>query len=1006
MSKVTKHETLEAGEILGTAEEITEALKIQNPVDQMIALQELGLEVIPVQGGKTVEKPWTVPKEDTEYAKSPGRRPMTPDEWEAYDAAEAERVGEDAPLTRRKSRNKNTGYPYRWKNYGKDNPLEFYATEEILDHLEKEYHGAGVIFQDGLIGIDADTPEEVQYLEEWIIEHCSSRTLISRIKTSGIPFTVRTPGKVALGEDGNPDWKHSEGGHLWIRMPDGWSDSLPDHAKGKLEIKKSDGFKFDVKRQGGGYFVTPGSTRVEGPYVLVGEVLDAEPFPGLVAAIQKAFTPEPKPTPKPLSPRAFTPGVVSGMTTGQRLEEWSENRSWSSIFNDLGWAHSSICSGDCFEFTHPDSSSGSHSGVAHGLHCPNGPVPDAITIYSSTAQAATGIDSVAKKYRFVLEVLHKGDTNSFFQTEPVREETLKKTHETPTPSKGTLTSTPTPSKGTLTPTPTPTPETLEETQKEEGTVTMSVKSEEEVIPKDTQKSLTEQAKALEAEAEAKSHQALLDAARLIMEVRFVRPGVFSYLPITEQGVVAVDQGEDWAINKIRNARKGIIPATETKAKSILSTFHDEASEAVSHMGMSRADETPRFWSEATGDDLTSPSYIYRGRSDWGRTPPFYVISSEGYEESAGGEAAAVFLEREDFADLDVDLNSTVKDLDDLWTFINIPEKSRAMVLGSLITSWISPKATRPIIFVTGATSTGKTLTTERLAALIDPKTGGETTVSTKGNGSAIGQAGLGNETVVIGNISSISRQSSDALAQLGGSSTKVERTLYKNGRNSAFVIRSTAIISTKETGMTLQDDLLNRLIPVLPGALTMEQKRRGTQSQAWKEALPRLRGALMALAVEVKRDAVENPDREFSRDYRWQTVGNVIERVEVVLRENGMTVKQPWAEVLKEELHSLKGDSLPPIIEWIRDELDEEIEGRPGVVLDELVSLAGGQGSPSVAGWIQQPRGLVTLLEQYTGILEEEGVNVSITIPYEGRREKKITITPTRDSLYETERVL
>ena len=589
---VKKHDQLEAAAVLGTAEEITDALKISAPVDQMLALQGLGLEVIPVQGGAPVDEPWTVPAEDTEYAKSPGGRPMTQDEWEA--------------LPESKKKYKDDGSPKRWKRYGKDNPLEFYATEYTLEFIEKKWHGAGVIFQDGLIGIDADTPEEVQYLEEWIIENCSSRTLINRIKTTGIPFTVRTPGKVALGEDGEPVWKHSEGGHLWIRMPEGWSDSLPGNANGKLEIKKGDGFKFDIKRQGGGYFMTPGSTRVEGSYKLVGEVLDAEPFPGLVKAILKEFTPAPAPKPKPLSPAALAPGLVSGMTTAERLEEWSENRSWSSIFNDLGWAHTPICSGDCFEFTHPDSSSGSYSGVAHGLNCSNGPVPDAITIYSSTAQSATGLEGLVKKYKFVLEVLHKGDTNSFFQTEPVREETLKKPQEAPKPSKGTLTTTPT-ATPTPTPKPTPTPETLEETQKEEEP--MSVKSEEDVIPKTKEETLTEaRANAIvKGEEENKSHQALEDAARLIMEVRHVRPGVFSYLPITEQGVVAVDQGIDWAINKIRNARKGTIPATETKAKSILSTLQEEASEAVSHKGVDNVDETPRFWSEATGDDLAEPS---------------------------------------------------------------------------------------------------------------------------------------------------------------------------------------------------------------------------------------------------------------------------------------------------------------------------------------------------------------------------------------------------------------
>lgn len=969
---VKKHDKLEAAAVLGTAEEITEALKITSPVDQMIALQELGLEVLPIQGGETVDEPWTVPDDKKFWEKQPGGRPMTQEEWES--------------LPDHAKKYRDDGSPKRWKSYGSRTPLEFYATDDALDFIEKKYHGAGVIFQNGLIGIDADTPEEVEWLQQWLYDNCNSRTFRSRLNTSGIPFTVRTPGKVSLGEDGAPVWKHSEGGHLWIRMPEEWADSLPARAKEKTSIENGS-TGFDVKR-GGGYFLTAGTTRTEGPYVLVGEVLDATNLPGLVKALTEAFTPAPVVERKP-----FTP---VNQDTAERLQEWSYNRSWSSIMSDLGWTFETVsCGHDCLEFTYPGSSSGQNSGIAHGDDCGTCPVPGAIHFWSSTAITGLnlGDNHTVKKYRFVLENIYGGNKDTFFMTEPVKDTrddfTPRKPQEAPRAPKET--------KGTITPT--GTPEAPREAQEGSKTPITAVRSEEDVIPKDSEKSLAEQAKALELEAEKRSHQALVDAARLIMEVRRSVSG-FSYLPITEQGVVAVDQGIDWAINRIRNARKGVIPATETKAKTIISGLQDEASEAVSYMGVAKADETPRFWSEATGDDLTAPTYIYRGRSDWGRTAPFYAITSEGYSESAGGDAQAVFLEREDFAPLDVDLTATVSDIEDLWKFINVPKKSRAMVLGSLITAWVSPKATRPIIFVTGATSTGKTLTTERIAALVDPKTGGETTVSTRGDGSAISQAGLGNETVVIGNVSSISRQSSDALAQLGGSSTKVERTLYKNGRNSAYIIRSTAIISTKETGMVLQDDLLNRMIPVLPGALTREQKRLGTQAQEWKDALPKLRGALMALAVEVKRDAVENPEREFSRSYRWQTVGNVIERVEVVLSRHGMEVQQPWAEVLKAELLALKGDSLPPVIEWIRDELSVKVSGTPTEVYSKLVEKAGGQNSTGTSGWVTNGRALTTLLQDYAAVLEGWGVTVSVGYLYPGTTNKKrnITITP-KDSL-------
>lgn len=926
-----KHDTREAGDTLGTAAEITDALKTTNHVDQMIALQELGLEVIPVQGAEPIQEPWTRTTDDKKFEKLPGGRPMTPEEWEEW-----------APTVSRKKSHREDGSPKHWKQYDSRTPLEFYATEETLDFIDNKYHGAGVIFQNGLIGIDADTPEEVAHLEEWLIEHCSSRTQQNKIKTSGVPFTVSTPGKVSLNEDGQPVWNHSGGGHLWIRMPEGWADGLPDRANEKITIGDK-GSSFDIKR-GGGYFVTPGSTRSEGAYQLTGEVLEASVLPGLVEAVKEAFTPEPAPTPEPARNISFTPGN-SGKTTAERIEEWSDHRPWSSIFNELGWANSSLsCSGDCVEFTHPDSASGSHSGIAHGLHCTTGPVPDAVTIYSSTAQAATGLEGVVKKYRFVLEVFYKGDTNAFFQSEPIQEDTL-------------------------------TPQDNRKTQGEKG--------EEKQEKNDN------------------AFKPLLEATKARMFVRENVSGGFSYLPITKKGIVNIDQGEDWAADRIRNIPKGS-PATDTVANKVLSRLRDDASDARAKGDIPKADAVPRFWSQAAGDDLTQPVYIYRGADDWaGTRPPFYKIDADGYEEDTGGDSDAIFIEREDFSPIDADLNATVRGLEDLWRFINVPEHARVLILGALITAWVSPKATRPILFCSGPSGTGKTLTTERLAALIDPKTGGETTVSTTGGGEQINQAGLGNETLVIGNVSRISRGSSDAIAQLGGSSTKVERTLYKNGRNSAFILRATALISTKETGMVLQDDFLNRVIPILPEHLTSDQKRRGTQEQEWLKALPRFRGALMKLVAEVKRDAIENPERDFSRSYRWQTVGETIERVEVVLSRYGMEPAQPWAHVLKKELHRLKGDSLPQIIEWIRDELTREVSGSPTQVFEELVKEAGGKNAPGTAGWIKNPKGLTKLLKDYTDVLEDEGINVTIGDRYpdaEKNRERLVTITPRKEN--------
>ena len=417
-----KHYVKECADTTATAEEITEALKETRNVERMLLLQECGLEVVPVQGGIKKEKPWLVKEDKKRFEKSPSGKPITQQEWDEWDAREEERVGSQAPLNTRKSYTKKGEPSFRyidglktlWFPYGKKNPLSWGEDDDTLDFLEDHCFASGVIFNDDLIGIDADTPEEVETLRDWWYKITGEED---------VQWTVKTPGVVKEGENGERVHQHKAGGHIWIRMPEGWTDSLPHNSRGNTTVGEGD-TAFAIHRNGS-YFLTPHSSRSEGSYVLTGEVVDAttEHMKPLVDAIIKEFTPEvaaPLPGSK-YHKGSFIPRSSYESDTAARLEEWSENRSWGSIFQELGWSFTTgTCSGgECVEFTHPSSKSGSHSGVAHGANCTSGPVKDAVTIYSSTAQTETGLEGLVKKYKFVLEVLYSGSTDSFFASEPV-----------------------------------------------------------------------------------------------------------------------------------------------------------------------------------------------------------------------------------------------------------------------------------------------------------------------------------------------------------------------------------------------------------------------------------------------------------------------------------------------------------------------------------------------------------------------------------------------------------
>lgn len=435
-----KHPEREAAETTATSKEITEALKIENHVERMMALQECGLEVVPVQGAIPVEKPWTVPEDEKQWEKRPAGKPITQEEWEIWDALEEKRVGTEAPMTSRSSRNKKGEPKHRyihgkythWKTFGKKNPLLWDENDSILDHLEDTVFASAAIFNNDVIGIDADTPSEVAALREFWKEHNENPRLT---------WTTKTPGVVTEGEDGEQVVQHKAGGHIWIRMPDGWETALPSGARGNTKVNREvhgeDGelieSGFAIHRHGS-YFLTAGSTRSEGSYRLVGEVVDATTsgMRPLVKAIIEAFTPPPAPKvyTKKFEPRYDNRGQ---RPVAERLEEWSDHRPWASIFTDLQWRYMiAHCSSECAEFFHPDSSSGQYSGIAHGESCSSGPVPGGITLYSDTARNSLGF-GFATKYRFVLEAIYSGSTDNFYAQEPIEDTKWKPGENRPAP---------------------------------------------------------------------------------------------------------------------------------------------------------------------------------------------------------------------------------------------------------------------------------------------------------------------------------------------------------------------------------------------------------------------------------------------------------------------------------------------------------------------------------------------------------------------------------------------
>lgn len=467
----------------------------------------------------------------------------------------------------------------------------------------------------------------------------------------------------------------------------------------------------------------------------------------------------------------------------------------------------------------------------------------------------------------------------------------------------------------------------------------------------------------------------------------------AWCPATAMTHFSIDLGEDRALKRVRTANGGR-PIQKRTGEDIMLYLDEDEDKRQSEGEITPAPRVPRFWTAGEKNDITAPSYIYRGGLDYMANPPLYRVDSTGVQAvNNTGEGGAVFTYNGGMKTIPAEIiGGDIKDIEELWKFINLSPEYRTLALGAVLAPVVNSHMERPVIFTTGPSETGKTTITERLSALVDPKPGGETSTRTNEGGAPIEQAALNTDTLIVGNISSVSLAASNALCQIGQGSTRKERKLYANGNNVEFIIRATAMISTKEEHIRLEDDLQTRIIPLPTTPLTQEQRKKFPSAEEWEQALPRLQAAALSIISAIKRDAVENPGLRFNNPYRWTGVGEVIERTERVLIQAGIKGDTTWTEALKDARGILSHRSTPVWVDFLIDELSESVAGSPLVVLKKMKELAGS----SANDWYVSQQNFRRELEQHQEVLEEAGVGVDIVETVGGKKPRyEISIKPT-----------
>lgn len=232
-----------------------------------------------------------------------------------------------------------------------------------------------------VVVIDADTEEEVQAFQKyWYEQTGDPRALIASP-------TVRTPG--AFGRN-HGEWKHKNGGHYYMRLPEGYD--LPENTPGKIPVKvdldEDTSSEFTIMLHSG-YVLIPPSSRVEGRYRLISDDLPWLDWVQDLIEERAAEATEHKekrekkktktPNAQPSAPQRSSDPLFNYFTYDQDVDidshilKWGEKTSWSELLEPHGWNYAGFTDKcGCDIWTAPGDHASPKSATAHDSLCSEG----------------------------------------------------------------------------------------------------------------------------------------------------------------------------------------------------------------------------------------------------------------------------------------------------------------------------------------------------------------------------------------------------------------------------------------------------------------------------------------------------------------------------------------------------------------------------------------------------------------------------------------------------------
>jgi len=199
------------------------------------------------------------------------------------------------------------------------------------------------------------------------------------------------------------------------------------------------------------------------------------------------------------------------------------------------------------------------------------------------------------------------------------------------------------------------------------------------------------------------------------------------------------------------------------------------------------------------------------------------------------------------------------DINDLWQFVNVPEKDKPLVLAWILEA-LRYETKKPVLAITGMQGTAKSSTNDKIRQLIDPNVS-NLRVAPKNREDVFVSAGC-NWVVCFENISKLTPDIQDAICTLSTGGGFASRKLFTNAEEEIISVMRPVIINSIPTVATAQD-LTDRLVAI--DLEPIKYREDSEINELWNEAKPTIFGALLDLFVRTLEKLpdvkLDNPPR-------------------------------------------------------------------------------------------------------------------------------------------------